>query len=81
MLVEFLTGAAFLGAWLLVYFQFTQGYEAPIKHPLIAAGVSVALVTLLAGLIASTFIALEHFIITDELTKGGVVMGAIFSVA
>lgn len=41
----------------------------------------MALVTLLAGLIASTFIDFEHFIIPDELTKGGMVMGVVFSVA
>jgi leader peptidase (prepilin peptidase)/N-methyltransferase len=80
-LVEFLTGAAFLGAWLLVYYKFWQVTPPPITDPLIAAGVSVALVTLLAGLIASTFIDFEHFIIPDELTKGGMVIGAIFSVA
>ncbi|MFP6902250.1 MAG: prepilin peptidase, partial [Verrucomicrobiia bacterium] len=80
-LVEFLTGAAFLGAWLLVYYKFWQVTAPPITEPMVAAGVSVALVTLLAGLIASTFIDFEHFIIPDELTKGGMVMGAIFSVA
>ena len=80
-LVELLTGLAFLGAWLLVHYKFASGPDPYIIKPIIAALVTLALVTLLGGLIASTFIDLEHFIIPDELTKGGMVAGVIFSVA
>ncbi len=81
-LVELLTGLAFLGAWLLVHFHFAGGSEKPfLTQPIVAALVTLALVTLLAGLIASTFIDFEHYIIPDELTKGGMVTGAFFSLA
>ena len=81
-LVELLTGVAFIGAWLLVFYQFADNPDAPLfSHPVKAALVTLAIVTLLAGLIASTFIDFEHFIIPDELTKGGMVVGALFSVA
>ncbi len=53
-LVEFLTGAACLGAWLLVSFQFTQGNDAPVTQHLIAAGVAVAVAHLFAGVPRST---------------------------
>ena len=81
-LVELLTGLAFLGAWLLVHYHFAGGAEESfLKQPMVAALVTLALVTLLGGLIASTFIDFEHFIIPDELTKGGMVTGAVFSLA
>ena len=81
-LVELLTGLAFLGAWLLVHYHFAAGAEDPfLEQPIVAALVTLALVTLLGGLIASTFIDFEHFIIPDELTKGGMVTGAVFSLA
>mgnify|MGYP001374962570 FL=1 len=80
-LVELLTGLAFLGAWLLVHYQFAGGPDPFITKPIIAALVTLALVTLLGGLIASTFIDLEHFIIPDDLTKGGMVTGVVFSLA
>ena len=80
-LVELLTGLAFLGAWLLVHCQFAGGPDPFITKPIIAALVTLALVTLLGGLIASTFIDLEHFIIPDDLTKGGMVAGVVFSLA
>ena len=80
-LVELLTGLAFLGAWLLVHYQFASGTDPFITKPINAAIVTLALVTLLGGLIASTFIDLEHFIIPDELTKGGMVIGIVFSLA
>ncbi len=79
-LVELLTGFAFLGAWLLVHKKF-YGPDNFITEPLFAAIVTLALVTLLGGLIASTFIDLDHFIIPDELTKGGMVAGLLFSIA
>jgi len=82
-LVELLTGGAFLGAWLLVYHQFVDEPGALISQnqPFIAALVTLALVTLLGGLIASTFIDFEHFIIPDEITIGGIITGIVFSVA
>ena len=80
-LVELLTGLAFLGAWLQVNLRFVNIPEPFITHPFYAALVTLALVTLLGGLIASTFIDLDHFIIPDELTKGGMVAGVLFSIA
>jgi len=65
-LVELLTGACFLGSWLVF------GARSPWVA-LIYSGV-------LAGLIVATFIDFEHFIIPDELTIGGVVAGIICSV-
>jgi leader peptidase (prepilin peptidase) / N-methyltransferase len=63
--VEFLTGAAFLGCWLRF------GSSSP----------ALALVwsIFLAGLIAATFIDFEHFIIPDGITLGGIVAGFIAS--
>jgi leader peptidase (prepilin peptidase)/N-methyltransferase len=64
-LVELLTGVVFLACWLCF------------------GSVSVSLVLLycliLAGLIAATFIDFEHFIIPDEITIGGMVVGFIAS--
>ena len=80
-LVELLTGLAFLGAWLQVNLRFVNIPEPFITHPFYAALVTLALVTLLGGLIASTFIDFDHFIIPDELTKGGMVAGILFSIA
>ena len=77
-LVELLTGLAFLGAWLQVNLRFVNIPEPFITHPFYAALVTLALVTLLGGLIASTFIDFDHFIIPDELTKGGMVADLTF---
>jgi leader peptidase (prepilin peptidase)/N-methyltransferase len=60
-LVELLTGVAFLGCWL--------------GHGKFSALVALAYCLVLAGFIASSFIDLEHMIIPDELTLGGVVAG------
>ena len=59
--VELLTGIAFLSCWLVFG----------------KASVALALVyaTLIAGLIAATFIDFEHYIIPDEITLGGAVVG------
>lgn len=67
LVVEFLTGTAFLGCWLVF------GRES----------VALALVycLVLAGFIAATFIDLEHFIIPDEITLGGIVAGFLCSAA
>jgi leader peptidase (prepilin peptidase)/N-methyltransferase len=64
-LVELLTGVAFLCCWLAF------------------GGSSVALALIyclfLAGLIVATFIDFEHFIIPDEITIGGMVIGFLCS--
>lgn len=65
LLIEALTGCAFLFTWLLV---------GP-THP----GVAGALCVLWSGFIAATWIDLEHFIIPDEITLGGTVVGFLIS--
>lgn len=69
--VELLTGLAFLGCWL------AHGRVWDIQFVLLAAAYCV----LLAGLIAATFIDFEHFIIPDEITLGGIVVGFLISAA
>ena len=64
-LVELLTGVAFLNCWLAF------GGEAP--------GLAIVNCALLAGFIVATFIDVEHFIIPDEITLGGIVVGFIVS--
>jgi leader peptidase (prepilin peptidase)/N-methyltransferase len=64
-LVELLTGLVFLGCWL----EF--GHRSPWL--VIIYGV------FLAGLIVATFIDFEHFIIPDEITFGGMVLGFLCS--
>ena len=66
-LVELITGLAFLFCWLKF------GFSSP---PL-----ALAMATLIAGFIAATFIDFEHFIIPDEITLGGAVVGCLLSVA
>jgi leader peptidase (prepilin peptidase)/N-methyltransferase len=66
-IVELGTGTAFLGCWLL------QGRSSP--------AVALVLCLLMAGLIVATFIDLAHFIIPDEITIGGVVVGFLCSFA
>jgi len=65
-LVELLTGLAFLGAWL----RFGQP-----DHPLSSLPLAIVFAVFLAGLIVATFIDFEHFIIPDEITLGGAVLG------
>lgn len=65
--VELLTGLAFLASWLVVGRQF----------PLLA----LAYCLILAGFIVASFIDFEHFIIPDEITKGGMVVGFLCSLA
>ncbi len=64
-LVELLTGVAFMGCWLRF------GHQSPL----------LALVgcVFLSGLIVATFIDFEHFIIPDEITIGGIVVGFVCS--
>ncbi len=64
-LVELLTGLTFLACWLKFGDQ--------------SALLALAYCLLLAGFIVATFIDLEHFIIPDEITIGGIVAGFICS--
>lgn len=64
-LVELLTGTAFLACWLVFG-----------RH---SAVLALVYAVLLAGLIAATFIDFEHFIIPDEITIGGIVVGFVCS--
>jgi leader peptidase (prepilin peptidase) / N-methyltransferase len=64
-IVEFLTGAAFLSCWLAF------GEKS--------AWLAIVYSIFLAGLICATFIDFEHFIIPDEITLGGVVVGFVAS--
>jgi len=66
-LVELLTGVAFLVCWLAF------GRES--------TGLALVYSLFLAGLITATFIDFEHFIIPDEITLGGMVVGFILSLA
>jgi leader peptidase (prepilin peptidase)/N-methyltransferase len=64
-LVELFTAVAFLVCWL------TFGPKS--------AALALIYSLFLAGLIAATFIDYEHFIIPDEITFGGMVLGVICS--
>ncbi len=64
-LVELLTGALFLLSWL------TFGAQS--------AGLALVYCLFLAGLVVATFVDFEHFIIPDEITLGGTVVGVICS--
>jgi leader peptidase (prepilin peptidase) / N-methyltransferase len=64
-LVELLTGVTFLACWIRF------GDESAMLALVYGA--------FLAGLIAASFIDLEHFIIPDEITIGGAVVGLIVS--
>jgi len=63
-LVELLTGMMFLGCWL------TYGPSAWL---------SLTFSFMLAGMIVATFIDFEHYIIPDEITIGGTVVGVLLS--
>lgn len=64
-LVELLTGTLFVACWLAF-----GSRSAPL---------AVVYALFLAGLIVATFIDIEHLIIPDEITIGGVVVGFICS--
>ena len=64
-LVELLTAVAFLGAWL------EYGHQSP--------ALALIYCLLLAGFIVATFIDFEHFIIPDEITIGGIIVGLALS--
>jgi leader peptidase (prepilin peptidase)/N-methyltransferase len=63
--VELLTGVAFLACWLVF------GHASP--------WIAAVYCFFLAGLIVATFIDFEHFIIPDEITIGGAVVGFVIS--
>jgi len=64
-LVELLTGLLFLGLW-LVY-----GRQSPL--------LVLVYCIFVGGLIVATFIDFEHFIIPDEVTLGGIIVGFVCS--
>jgi leader peptidase (prepilin peptidase)/N-methyltransferase len=64
-IVELLTGLTFLACWLAF------GHTSPL--------VALVYCLFLAGLITATFIDFEHFIIPDEITIGGAVVGFVIS--
>jgi leader peptidase (prepilin peptidase) / N-methyltransferase len=66
-LVELLTALVFLSCWL-----------AFGRH---SAGLALIYCLILAGFIVATFIDFEHFIIPDEITLGGIVVGFLCSFA
>ena len=66
-LVELITGLMFLACWLL------YGRQSP--------AVALVYCVVMAGLIVATFIDLEHFIIPDEITFGGMIVGFLCSFA
>jgi leader peptidase (prepilin peptidase)/N-methyltransferase len=63
--VELLTGIAFLSCWL--------GFGR------YSIGLALCYCVLLGGLLVATFIDFEHFIIPDEITVGGIVVGFLLS--
>jgi len=65
-IVELLTGLAFLSCWLKF---------GDVNHPLLSLALALVYAIFLAGLICATFIDFEHFIIPDEITLGGIVVG------
>jgi leader peptidase (prepilin peptidase)/N-methyltransferase len=60
-LVELLTGLVFAACWVL------YGHASPLA--------ALACCLILAGMIAATFIDVEHLIIPDEITFGGMAVG------
>ncbi len=63
--VELLTGSAFLASWLHV------GPSSPV--------LALVYCLILSGFIVATFIDLEHYIIPDEITIGGMIAGFLCS--
>lgn len=64
-LVELLTGVMFLLSWIAF------GHESAL--------LAIVYCIFLSGLIASTFIDFEHYIIPDQITIGGIVVGFLCS--
>ncbi|MEY4387942.1 MAG: hypothetical protein RLY20_3225 [Verrucomicrobiota bacterium] len=71
-LVELLTGVMFFEVWIRF-----GGLSPAVPH---SPTVALVYCLFLAGLIAATFIDFEHFIIPDEITIGGMVVGCLLSV-
>jgi leader peptidase (prepilin peptidase)/N-methyltransferase len=69
-LVELLTGVMFLSCWLK--------FGDP-QNPLDSVPMALIFAAMMAGLIVATFIDFEHFIIPDEITFGGMVLGVCLS--
>jgi leader peptidase (prepilin peptidase) / N-methyltransferase len=69
-IVELVTGLAFLGCWL----KFGSH-----DFPLPSIPLAFVYAVFFAGLICATFIDIEHYIIPDEITLGGMVVGLIVS--
>jgi leader peptidase (prepilin peptidase)/N-methyltransferase len=65
-LVELLTAALFAACW-INFGQLSPGHLSPL--------LPLAYALLMAGLIAGSFIDLEHLIIPDQITYGGMVAG------
>ena len=72
LLVELLTGLLFLGAWQRI--MHSAAGQLPGAWVL-----ALPLFTFIALLVVATFIDFEHYIIPDEITIGGAVVGVIFS--
>jgi leader peptidase (prepilin peptidase)/N-methyltransferase len=68
--VELLSGVTFLGCWLK--------FGDP-NHPFQSMPIALVYTVFLAGLIVATFIDVEHLIIPDEITIGGMIVGFIAS--
>ena len=64
--VELLTGMAFLGCWLK--------FGDP-QHPFATMPPALVYAIFISGLLAATFIDVEHYIIPDEITLGGIAAG------
>lgn len=69
-IVELFTGIAFLGCWL----RFGSH-----DYPFHSIPLALVYAVFFAGLICATFIDIEHFIIPDEITLGGIFVGLIAS--
>jgi leader peptidase (prepilin peptidase) / N-methyltransferase len=69
-LVELLTGVMFLSCWL------NFGPHSDPRSVLLV----LVYCAVLAGLIVASFIDLEHFVIPDEITIGGVIAGLLCSI-
>jgi len=68
--VELLTGLMFLACW--------EGHGSHL-HPYLSMPLVLVYSAFISGLIVATFIDIEHFIIPDEITLGGAVVGIILS--
>jgi leader peptidase (prepilin peptidase) / N-methyltransferase len=69
-IVELLTGTVFLGCWLVF---------GNAGHPLASLPLALVYAVFLSGLIVATFIDIEHLIIPDEITIGGMAVGFVAS--